>query len=667
MKAILKFFKGQKFPAFFQLRQFFRILRTGEKIAFLIFFFLFAGSGIFLSLNFYFKNTEFRPASGGSYIEGLIGQPRFINPIYAQANDVDRDLVELIFSGLMKYNSKGEVVPDLAKEYKIKEDGRVYEFDLLENVFWHDGKPFSADDVIFTVKIIQDPDYNSRLRASLFGVEVEKINESRIRFKLKNPYAPFLETLTFKILPKHIWKNISSENFPLTIYNFKPIGTGPFQFKDLKKDDKTGYISSLTFVKNSNYFREKPYLREISFRFLENEQDLIETFEKGEIMGLAFISPKNLENIKDGGLKVYNLSFPRYFDISFNPQKSEILAEKTVRKALNYGTNKKAIIEEILLGYGKTVDSPFVPGIYDIPSLDGYQFDLEKAKELLEKAGWQDGDGDGKREKIIKEEVEDLFKRDLKKGSQGKDVINLQGCLAKDPQVYPEGEITGSFGEKTREAIIRFQEKYYEDILEPWGFTKGTGIVSKTTRAKLNEVCIEAPKKIIPLKFSLVTVNQEELSQVADLIQKQWEALGVQLEVQKVSLSNLEQDFWNTRNYESLLFGKVMSLIPDPYPFWHSTQKRDPGLNLSFYDNKEADKLLAEGREILDTEKRFEKYQILQELIIEEVPVVFLYSPNYLYPVSEEIKGIETEIIADPSKRFVDIEKWYVKTKRAWK
>ncbi|OGZ17718.1 MAG: hypothetical protein A2Z78_00195 [Candidatus Nealsonbacteria bacterium RBG_13_36_15] len=667
IKIILRSSKGRKFPAFFQLKQFFKILGKREKIFFSLFCILFIGSSVFLGLSFYFKNTELQQAFGGSYTEGLIGQPRFINPIYDQSNDVDRDLTEIIFSGLMKYNPNGEIVPDLAKKYEIKENGKVYEFDLLENANWHDGEPFSADDLIFTIKIIQDPDYNSQLRASLFGIEVEKINNFKVRFKLKTPYAPFLETLTFKILPKHIWQDVSPENFSLVIYNLRPIGTGPFKFRSLEKNNISGHISSLTLVKNSDYFGKKPYLTEISFRFFENEQDLIEALRNGEINGLTYISPKNLETIKSEGIKFYNFYFPRYFDISFNPEKSEILKDEAVRKALNYGTNKKAIVEEVLLGHGKAIDSPLIPEIYNIPSPEGYQFDLEKGKELLEKAGWLDEDGDGKREKILKEEKENLFTRDLKLESQGEDVKSLQSCLAKDPQIYPEGEITGKFGEKTQAAVIRFQEKYFEDILEPWGFTEGTGIVSRTTREKLNEVCVQTPKEILPLKFSLVTVDQEELSLVADLIKKQWEALGIELELKKVSLSSLEQDFWKPRNYESLLFGKVIGLIPDLYPFWHSTQKRDPGLNLSLYDNKEVDKILEEVRQTLDKNERFEKYQILQNIIIKDAPAIFLYSPNYLYPVSDEIKGVKEKIIADPSKRFIDIEEWYIKTQRVWK
>jgi ABC-type transport system substrate-binding protein len=664
IKAVLRL------PARYQLKQFFKILNKREKIAFLFFFFLFLASGIFLSLNFYFQNTGLRPAPGGIYIEGLVGQPRFINPIYAPANDVDRDLTELIFSGLMRYDSQGQIVPDLAKEYEIKEGGKVYEFTLKEEVFWHDGQPFSADDVVFTVKIIQDPDYNSRLRASLFGVTVEKMAESKVRFRLKNPYAPFLETLTFKILPKHIWQDISLENFPLAIYNFKPIGTGPFKFKSLEKDDRTGYIGSLSLVRNGNYFDKEPYLSEISFLFFEKEQDLIAAYKKGGIKGLSYISANNLEIIKED-FEVYHFSFPRYFDISFNPEKSEILAEKEVREALNYGTNKTAILAEVLSGHGKIINSPFVSEIYNLPSPEGYQFDQELAKEILESASWKDEDNDGKREKIIKEEQEILFERDLKVKSQGQDVRNLQTCLAKDPEVYPEGEITGYFGEKTEAAVIRFQEKYAKDILEPWGFKRGTGIVSKTTRAKLNEICLDQPKEVLPLKFSLVVIDQEELSQVAKLIKEQWEALGVELEIKKVSSSgspsSFEQDFIKPRNYESILVGKAMGLIPDPYPFWHSSQRREPGLNLALYKNTKVDEILEEARQTLNEKERLEKYQSFQEILIEDAPVVFLYSPDYLYPVSKEIKGIKDKIIADPSKRFVGIENWYIKTKRAWR
>ena len=204
-------------------------------------------------------------------------------------------------------------------------------------------------------------------------------------------------------------------------------------------------------------------------------------------------------------------------------------------------------------------------------------------------------------------------------------------------------------------------------ILRPWGFQKGTGLVSKTTREKLNEICLEGPEEKLSLKFSLATVDQEELAKVADLLKKQWEKLGVELEIKKVELPALQQDFLKPRNYESLLFGKVVGLIPDPFPFWHSSQKKEPGLNLAIYENKEADKILEKARQILDERERKENYQKFQDILIEDAPVVFLYSPDYLYLVSKKIKGIAEGVIVDPSKRLIGVENWYIKTKRVWK
>lgn len=197
---------------------------------------MFIASSSYLAINFYFKNTEAKIASGGNYIEGVLGQPSRINPIYAVASGVDRDLTELIFSGLMKYDSQGKIIPDLAENYETKEEGKIYEVYLKERLFWQDGQPLTASDVIFTIKTIQNSDYKSPVVASWLGVEVEKISDSGIRFKLKKPYSSFLENLTQKIIPEHVWKDIPPQSFPLAIYNLKPIGSGSYKLKELNQD-----------------------------------------------------------------------------------------------------------------------------------------------------------------------------------------------------------------------------------------------------------------------------------------------------------------------------------------------------------------------------------------------------------------------------------------------
>lgn len=667
VKETANLVKQKGYPKFSQWRQILKVLEKKETISLLVFFIFFLVSSLFLIFSFYYQNTEIKPARGGVYIEAVLGRPRFINPIYASSNDADRDLVELLFSGLMKYDGEGKLVPDLAKTYEIEEEGRVYEFSLKDNIIWHDGKKFSIDDIIFTIKTIQNPDYKSPQRSNWLGVEVEKINENTLKFSLKNPYPAFLENTTLKILPKHIWQDIPSPNFPLSVFNLQPTGTGPYRFKNLTQD-KLGYISSLTIELFPKYFKPKPFIPEITFHYYDKEEDMISILKKEEAKGLSFVSPQNSKLVDDNLFSTYFLSLPRYFALFLNPKESKILGEKNIRQALNYGTNKEELIQKVLFGKGEITNSPILPEIFGFnPPAKVYEFNPDLAKSLLEKAGFKDEDGDGFREKAVENPQANPFKSNLQTGSQGTEVKELQKCLAKDIEIYPEGEITGVFGEKTKTAVIKFQEKYRKEILEPAGLTQGTGQVGKSTRAKLNELCGKPPKEITPLKFSLITVDQYQLIETANLLKKQWENLGIKTEIKAYETLQLQQDFIKPRAYEILLFGEVLGCLPDPFSFWHSSQKREPGLNLSDYENKEADKLLEETRQSLDFEVRRQKYEKFQDILIEDAPAVFLYSPDYLYPVNKEIKGVGVKFIVDPSKRFSNIENWYIKTKRTWR
>lgn len=669
-----------RWPSKNQWRQFFKILSKKELLAFFIFLFLFLGSGFFLLSNFYFDKTELAPAEGGIYIEGVLGTPRFINPIYAQISDVDRDLVELIFSGLIKYGLAGKLELDLAQEYKILEQGRVYEFYLRENIFWQDGQRLTADDVVFTVETVQNPDIKSPLRPMWLGVTVEKISGLGVRFTLRNESSIFLENCTLKIIPKHIWENISPQNFSLTPLNLNPVGSGPYRLgRDSLTQDKDGKIVSLNLVKNSFYFAKNPYIPKISFLFFDSqdqaEEKLTKNYNGGQIKGFAPSSAENIPNCtpspgepqscKEGNIHIFSL--PRYFAVFLNPKNSKVLSEEKVRMALNYGTNKQDILATIFSDYGRAVDSPILPNIYGFNEPDKiYQFDVEKAKELLDEAEFVQQEG-GFRQKVVKRELSFSFKSNLSVGSQGTQVTELQKCLAQDIRVYPEGEVTGYFGSKTKAAVIKFQEKYAVDILAPFGLTSGTGEVKAKTREKLNEVCFDKPEEVIPLKIFLYTVDQTFLIEVATALKGQWAQLGVDVEIQIFDINTLERDIIRKRDFESLLFGEALGAIPDPFPFWHSSQKGELGLNLVNYDDKDADKLLEANRTSLDEAERRESLEEFQNNLIENAPVVFLYNPDYIYFVSKEVKGINPTIIVDPSKRFSQVADWYIKTKRVLK
>jgi len=651
-----------KSPSFSQWKQIFKVLKKKEKIIFLIFLLLAIVSLVFLSFDFYIKNTKIVPAAGEAYIEGISGQPRFINPIYGEANDVDRDLIELIYSGLMTYNNEGKLVKDLIKEYKILEEGKVYEFFLKDDVYWHDGQPLTADDVVFTIKTIQNSDYKSPLRTNWLGIEVERISEKSFRLRLKNPYGAFLENCTVKILPKHIWEDILPQNFSLSPYNLQPVGSGPFKFKGLKQAE-TGVIKSLDLEVNQNYYGKTPFISKISFIFFNKEEDMVAAFNKKEIDGFSLTSLRNYDLLKTNGFSLYSFPLPRYFAVFLNIGQSKIFAEKDVRTALNYALDKTEIVKQInSIDPNKEtvriVDSPILPDFFGYnPPKNQYEYDLEKAGNLLDKAGFKENES-GIREKITQKTPAFQFKSTLSTGSKGKEVEELQKCLAKDTDVYPEGEVTGYFGNATKRAVIKFQKKYVED-------TQGSGTVGKKTRDKLNEMCAKPSQENLPLQFTITTVNQPQLVAVADILKSQWEKIGAVVEANALDISELKPVI-KERNYESLLFGEVLGSIPDPFPFWHSSQKADPGLNLSSYENKDVDKLLKEARETLDGEKRKEKLESLQDILISDAPAIFLYSPDYVYIISSKVKGVEDKKIVDPAKRFLNIEGWYVKTKRVW-
>jgi ABC-type transport system substrate-binding protein len=666
----LNFKRIKKWPSRNQWKQFFKILTKGQKIRFFILLLLTLISFAFLSITFYFENTKIEPALGGTYIEGIVGQPQFINPIYSSVNDIDRDLVQLIFSGLIEYDQEGNLYPGLAQGMpEVKEEGKVFEITLKENLVWDDGKPLTADDIIFTIKTIQNADYNSQLRPVWVGVEAEKISDRTIRFRLKNPSASFVENLTLKIIPKHIWQDIPSSNFRSAVYNLRPVGSGPFQFKEIKQEvvNNIAFIKSVALTRNPNYFSGAPKIQDITFYFFETEENLLKESKKNEIKGFSISSIKNYNASKNNNFSEKHLFQPRYFAVFFNPEKSKALSQTEVRKALNYGTNKKEILDKIFSGQGKTVDSPILPEFYGFssPSII-YEFDVEKAKDILNKAGFAETP-ERNREKIVRKEADFSFKSELKTGSQGKEVEELQKCLARDPGVYPEGKITGFFANSTKDAVIKFQEKYAKEILEPGGLKEGTGMVGKATRDKLNALCAKPIEEILSLKISLATVDQPIMIEVANILKEQWKALGVDLEIKNFDISALETDIIKKRDYDMLLFGEFLGSIPDLYPFWHSTQKKDPGLNLALYENKNVDKILEEARQILDPTIRAQKYQEFQNLLIEDAPVVFLCDPDYIYFVSNAVMGIDVKKIVDPSKRFANIENWYIFTKRVWK
>lgn len=646
-------------PPLIQWKEFPRILSRKEKLVFILLSSVFLISSFSLWEMFLNRFTQVVPASGGNIVEGVVGFPRFINPLYADTRDADRDLTELVFSGLFTYDATGRFVPDLAQNYQVLEDGKTIEIQLKEDALWHDGKPFKADDVIFTVRTLQNPAVKSPVRANWAGVQVEKISDLRVRFTLREPYAAFMEKLTLKIIPAHIWQEIPVEQIALSPLNLQPIGTGPYRVEKTIQD-RSGLVKEMRLKAFSKYINKKPFISSLTFKFFENEEKMLSAARSGQIESFPVSSP---DAAKYAGLgeRVEQFSLPRAFSVFFNLASPQQTFQKLgVRQALALAIDREKLAQMLAPG-ATAVSSPLLPEFFGFESPAASSSDKAAALDLLKQAGFREIDG-----KLYKPEKKTgTFRSDLRRGSQNQEVKLLQQCLA-DQGIYPEGTINGVFGPSTEQAVAKFQEKYSQDILAPSGLTKGNGQVKAATRAKLNEVCFPQTQDD-SFSIILTTVTQPTLQKVAAFIQEEWQQLGITVTVNAVSPEDMEMNVIKPRAYEALLFGEAFGIVPDPLPFWHSSQVKDPGLNIAGYENKKADALLEKIRKETDTTKRNALMKQLQDILLSDMPSVALYDLSYSYVVPDRLKGIEGHKIADPSQRFANVGEWYIKTGRKWK
>src|SRR3989344_450210 len=245
-------------------------------------------------------NKEFSyevPAFGGTLKEGIIGSPRFINPLLAQT-DADRSVASLVFAGLMRYNEEGKLIPALLEKYEISENGLEYTVTLKENLKWSNGKKLTVDDVIFTVQLAKNPLLQSPRRANWEGVEINKIDDKTLLFMLQREYAPFLDNLTLGILPKHLWEKVPPSQASFTKLNTEATGAGPYKIKSTKRDG-LGSIVSIKFSANKHFVLGKPHIKTLILAFLKNEEEAIRSLKNGSVDTFGGISAKYIKELGD--------------------------------------------------------------------------------------------------------------------------------------------------------------------------------------------------------------------------------------------------------------------------------------------------------------------------------------------------------------------------------
>jgi peptide/nickel transport system substrate-binding protein len=506
---------------------------------------------IYLGVAYVRGHLRAYPASGGNYIEGIVGCPQAINPLYAVNRDIDSDLSRLIYSSLFQYDGDGRLQNDLVDNVTISPDNTQYLIKIKNNVKWHNGGTLTADDIIFTWDLIQNPAYRSPLRPALAGIVAKKIDDTTVSFTLPVPYAPFLDLLTFGILPKGLWNGISPNACALSDLNLKPIGSGPYKFQSLIKNTG-GDLKDYKLVVNSDYYGKVPYLKNLDFKFFVDYQEAIKALNDNQITGLSYL-PFTLRNnlLAQNSLNIHELRQPQIVALFFNQIKNKNLADKAVRIALAASLDKDQIIQTVFGGIYPRIDGPIMPESF------AYDQDITKYNYAPEAA-------------------------------------------------------------------------------------------ASTIKAK-------------PLSVTLTVVDSGNNTLVAEQIKNYWEKVGVNVSVQVVDgeqVASIIRD----RNFEILLYGESIGGDPDVYAFWDSSQISATGLNLASYSNPDVDKLLTDARSTTNLDERIAKYKKFQEIVTNDVPAIFLYSPTYTYVQASSLNGFSATAAVDPADRLATIGSWYLKT-----
>jgi len=574
IKGLTLFKKSKLISAFYSFSR-------REKIIFFCFTITLIISTIIMVENLNKSFMVSVPMRGGTISEGIIGTPRFINPVLA-TSDADKDLTSLVYSGLMRKNTDGELVPDLAKSYDVSKDGLTYTFTLKDKIYFQDGKPVTPDDIIFTINEAKDPIIKSPIKGNWDGINVEKIDDKTIQFNLKQPFASFLENTTLGIMPEHLWKNSPIE---LSTLNINPIGSGPFQISNVNKQS-SGTVSSYDLSSFKKFILGKPYLTKITLKFYNNEDDLTSALENGDVDQISSITSENAEILKGKQYKVVSSVLPRVFGLFFNQNQAKIFTDKNVVQAINLAINKDQIVQEVLNGYGVVIDDPIPPNMIAYQKLNeqddqSYEDNLQKAQDILNKDGWKKG---------------------------------IDGFLQKT-----------------------------------------------TTDKKKKSSTTDS------LEFSISTGNAPEIAKSAELIRQDLEKIGIKVTVKTFEIGDLNQSVIRPRKYDALLFGQIVNYESDLFAFWHSSQRKDPGLNIAMYTNAKVDKILEDASTTTNEKSRIEKYAQFENEIKKDMPAVFLYSPDFIYVVSKKLEGLSIDHIVFPSDRFLNSYLWYTQKDNVWK
>jgi len=510
------------------------------------------------------------PISGGVYTEALIGEFMRLNPFLDIYNKPDRAVDQLIYNGLIKFDSRGIPQSDLAESWGVSQDGTVYNFSLRNDVFWHDGEAFDSQDVLYTIGLLQSQ-HNlipEDLRNFWAEVEVVAQSETQLQFLLPEPFAPFLDYLNFGILPEHLLSGVGMEELVDDPYNLAPVGTGPFRFQRLIVENEE--IVGVVLEAFDAYFLERPYLDEFIFRYYRDSEAALAAYQAGEVEGLGDVHSSILgEVLEEPDLDVYTTREPLLTITYLNLDNPEVgfLQNPEFRRALMTAINRDAIIEQVYSGQAVPANGPILPGTWaHYNDLERIAYNPIEAERLFESTG------------VTYDEEADIYR---------------------------------------------------------------------------SETDLE-------IRLTLLHPDTQQHTAIAERIQSDWEALGVEVTLEAKPYENVLEDL-SLRNYETALvdINFTRSPDPDPYPFWGQAQVQS-GQNYAEWDNRSASEFLEQARMTVDIGERERLYRNFQVLFMRELPSLPLFYPVYTYAVTEDLNGISLGPLFEPSDRFNNVSNWYI-------
>ncbi|MDD5467289.1 MAG: ABC transporter substrate-binding protein [Anaerolineales bacterium] len=516
-----------------------------------------------------------KPATGGVYSEAIIGAYGRLNPALDYYNPADRDIDRLLYSGLIRFDDYGLPQGDLAESWGISQDGKVYNFSIRSNAVWHDGEPVTSDDILYTVGVMLDESIPlpEDIKEIWQQVEVKKLDEKTLQFILPEPFAPFLDHLTFGILPSHLLGGAAPQDLIEAPFNLNPVGSGPYAFEGLTSTD--GRVDSVVLSAFEDYFLGRPFIDQVVMRYYPDAPTALAAYQNGDVLGISEATLDILSAVlKEAELKLYTGREPYLSLVYLNLDDPALpfFQDAAVRRAMLLGLNRQWMVDRLLSGQAIVAHSPIFPGTWAYyEDVEKVEYDPEKAIALLKENGYT---------------------------------------------VPAEGD---------------------------------------NVRAKDG----------VALAFDLVYPDDPRFTPLAEAIKRDWEKLGMAVNLKPAPYEELVQAYLVPRSYQAALveLNLARSPDPDPYPFWDQAQITG-GQNYAQWNDRQASEYLERGRITVDVGERAKAYRNFQVRFAAELPALPLFYPVYSYAVDAQVQNVRIGSFFEASDRFNNFASWYLVTKR---